>query len=1024
MSIIQYTTTNNNDLAQQFAASIKKENSIFTPIFVGISNNETKEWLVEQVAEYNTISANFVFKKPLQCVEMIHQILGLGNSRKELLQSSQLNWIIFSILKKEQFTRQFPTIANYFSADDLKRFTLAEKIASLFSKYQEFDQNLINKLEDETGENNEEHIRWQSFIWKQLNQIASNNFSSLSKMYQEILAHLSGNLDHQKILTQKIPSLYFYGTVPYTTDFVNFLVELGKYIDIQIFRLDHDSDTYSCRLYETLSGFQKKQAPLFNGIITEKLPVSVSQAENTLLSSVQQELVGSNTVNYAFNETDDSIQITNNYSVYREVEALWNYLITQFDADKNLQQREVCVIIPSFEKYAPAIKAIFGNDHLKFDYSFFNTSYKIQDSPYKALLALYAMDEKEFTSKQVFGLLEYKYIREKFGFAEDLETIKRAIYLANIRHGIDGDIELETDMVSWRYGLKRLVYGGCIENTDELLTFADTEFYPVSEFEDGDFFEIIRLNHFVETLYDWVKLKEEKRSLFDWIKHLERTIENFINIEEQDPNVFNRQLDGLMKVRDLVSEDVPFAVIHYHLKKLFDNLEQSEKIGYGGIRFISPNPNIAVPAKIYCFLGMNGNEFPRLSRKLSFDLLSEEKEFSASGLDKNMFLNLILGAEEKLYISYIGQSVTDNSSIPPSTLIEELTDALKKWGIPKDTFIAKHPLHLFSTKYNQNDPRLIRFSNSTKEEIEKAAVSNFANLELEKDAEGNKIIPLHSLIRFIEDPIRHYYNRVLGIYYSDRTIDLEDCEPFALSHLENWSIKDDLLKKRLQINQDDETSVLEKKRRGKLPFRNFGIAPISENMKEVDSLLAKLPHWFSETVNRSVPINFVCNQYRIIGNIDGVYDDKYLFATVSTDKWKYRIRSLINFMVLTLFDTSKTQGSYIHKKDQSPLNKKEDFENNLIQLCELFERGSSELIHFTSDFIKITAKKMDTYLSATDLEEYFHSQLNAPEPSKVYASEYFTRELKNGFLDEEQAFDQFKTTYIEIIGIVESGLQE
>lgn len=1021
MSIIQYTATNNNDLAQQFAASIKKENSIFTPVFVGISNNETKEWLVEQVAEYNTISANFVFKKPLQCVEMIHQILRLGNSRKELLQSSQLNWIIFSILKKEEFRTQFPIIADYFSEDDLKRFTLAEKIANLFSKYQEFDQNLINKLQDETGENNDEHIHWQSFIWKELNQIASNNFSSLPKMYQEILSDLSGNLDHQKILSQKIPSLYFYGTIPYTADIVDFLVELGKYIDIQIFRLDHNSDIYSCRLYETLSGFQKKQTPLFNGIITEKLPISASQAKNTLLSFLQQELVGSNTIDYVFNESDDSIQITNNYSVYREVEALWNYLITQLDADNNLQQREVCVIIPSFEKYAPAIKAIFGNDHLKFDYTFFNTSYKIQDSPYKALLALYAMDEKEFTSKQVFGLLEYKFIREKFDFPEDLETIKRAIHLANIRHGIDGDIELETDMVSWRYGLKRLFYGGCIENTDELLTFADTEFYPVSEFEDSDFFEIIRLNHFVETLYDWVRVKEEKRSLFDWIKHLERTIENFINIEEQDSNLFNRSLEGLMKVRDVVGEDVPFAVMHYHLKKLFDNLEQSEKIGYGGIRFISPNPNIGVPAKIYCFLGMNGNEFPRSSRKLSFDLLSEDKEFSASELDKNMFLNLILGAEEKLYISYIGQSVTDNSSIPPSTLIEELTDALKKWGIPKDTFIVKHPLHLFSTKYNQNDPRLVRFSNSTKEEIEKAAVSNFSNLELETDDEGNKIIPLHSLIRFIEDPIRHYYNRVLGIYYSDQEIELAECEAFELNDLENWAIRDSLLKAHLMPGFDQDSFIKSTKSNGQLPFKNFGNISISKNLEEVGDLVNNLLSIIDEKTNTSEEIKIVLGNFKIIGNIDGIYDDSYLFSTVSSDKLKYRIRSVINFMALSLIVNAKKKGQYITKNVNINFTQSPSIKDDLTRLCELYEQGCNEMVYFTCDFKNISCSIMEEYYTSDELNETINNALNAYIP--IFPSEYFMKEYSHGFLDNDANFKNFKENYLTIMGIVESVLK-
>jgi exodeoxyribonuclease V gamma subunit len=65
---------------------------------------------------------------------------------------------------------------------------------------------------------------------------------------------------------------------------------------------------------------------------------------------------------------------------------------------------------------------------------------------------------------------------------------------------------------------------------------------------------------------------------------------------------------------------------------------------------------------------MNNADFPRKQPRLSFDISNVRTK---ADLDKHCFLNSLLVADNKIYISYVGQSVTIES-IPPSTVIDEL----------------------------------------------------------------------------------------------------------------------------------------------------------------------------------------------------------------------------------------------------------------------------------------------------------------------------------------------------------------
>jgi exodeoxyribonuclease V gamma subunit len=260
---------------------------------------------------------------------------------------------------------------------------------------------------------------------------------------------------------------------------IDFAQLISNYCQVSIFQVAFQKDGNN-RLVQNFGKLVRFQQDLLEGLPTENVIEEPKKPKN-MLGTLQQEIKGFDS---AWKEIDDSITIANNFKISREVEALYHYLVRQFEINPSLCKRDICVITPAIEQYAPAIQAFFSNKEFEIDCTFYDTSHKVHASPYTAIEALLQLEGDQFTSKKVMSLLEFNYIREKFGFSEDLDTLFQAVSLANIRHGIEGDETIETAYVSWRYGLKRLVLGFCLPPHQEEVTFSDTTFFPIDEFEE------------------------------------------------------------------------------------------------------------------------------------------------------------------------------------------------------------------------------------------------------------------------------------------------------------------------------------------------------------------------------------------------------------------------------------------------------------------------------------------------------------------------------------------------------------
>jgi len=1008
MAINTYFGNDLPHLANQLAKDLRSQNQIFSKNFLVTGHQSTNDFLVEAIAQTNGIAANLAFVRPLELVEIIYKVLELTSSQN-LLKPHQLVWVLEReiALACDANLKPFETIKKYIDNDAQKRFTLAEQIIGLFQSYQEDSPEIItawnNNTVYERADIQIEDEAWQRYLWTQLKSATTHDFSDLTTVYERIKVALY-QPEKRDLLKEKIPFVALFGYLPYTPELLDLLVILGQHISISIYYQHFEAGSNS-RFLENFGSLAKRHIELLQRFAPQRLDVQKDTNNSSVLAVFQEHVKNPDSINTKIN-LDDSISISSSYTISREVEALYHYLIQQFEKNPSLMKRDVCVIAPNVEAYAPAIEAFFTKSALPLDYTLYDTSHKIQTSPYAAIEALFKFEEDSFTSKKILSLLEFQYIRDVFGFEEDLNDLMKAVALANIHLGFEGEVENDTEFMSWKYGLKRLIFGACLPPFQDKIHLADATFVPVDEFEEKSVFQLVQLQSFVEKLNSWIIERKKPRTILEWVQFTENeTVNVFIDFKTFEFNRLQRILGDLAKVGELHTESVSFYTFRYYLLQHLAGLDGGERKGYGGIKFIAPSAYLSSPVKLFAFLGMNGKDFPRLLKHLSFDL-SLPNRITKTEMDKNLFLNILLSTKNKVYFSYIGRDVKDNSVIPASTVIEDLISELNL--VVKDfdakKFIVNHPLHAFNSKYNQTDfPHLIQFESKDKKAsiLPKMYLPKASDPFVWEVKDGKKVIDLHTLKKFLEDPAQHYFNKVLGVYNNEVGVDVSEEELFSLDELQSWKVKNALLSAQYQGIEKEE--VYEKlKITGQIPLANVGVETFNSNLNEMTGMFEN--ETFQELLNQEMKevetVEIIVGDFILRGKTEGIYDNRYTFISASKNITKHQMRAVLQFYFTCLSNSAVKEMFYLtpdlaHGKLVPRPNNKE-MEDILELCCNLLVNGTEQPLNFLIKYFDDSELQVDVEEFKIETAKKVIGPLDKYHPSnffkKVNENQPFTLE--------------------------------
>jgi exodeoxyribonuclease V gamma subunit len=526
---------------------------------------------------------------------------------------------------------------------------------------------------------------------------------------------------------------------------------------------------------------------------------------------------------------DDSVAFHNAHSPQREVEILHDQLLAAFNADDTLRPRDIMVMVPDINVYAPHIQAVFGRytagrkRHIPFTIS--DQGQRNHEPVLIALETLMSLPRHRFGASEIISLLEVPGIRDRFEITEEeIPLARRWVEGANIRWGLHGahreslELPADLDRNTWQSGLRSMLLGYGMGDDEP---WAGVQ--PYGEIGGLQASLAGRLGDFVYRLEKVWQDLQASRTPQQWEALFAAMLEQFFHkVEGHDLlllNRFRRQLEQWLE--DTLAAGLEHQLLPLNIVKdvLLDGLDEgglNQRFLAGKVNFATLMPMRAIPFRTVCLLGMNDGDYPRSRPPVDFDLMAQDYrpgDRSRREDDRYLFLEAMLSAREQLYISWVGRSIRDDSPRPPSVLVGQLQDHLNGlWQLPgqpdvavTDALTTCHPLQPFSRDYfPQSRHARSLFTYEHEWRSAHGTVSTDAQQQALAYQQPEEPITLNDLSGFLKKPIDTFYQRRLQVRFEDVEDDDTDTENFDLNGLDRWRLDTELIEQGLLKASSEE----------------------------------------------------------------------------------------------------------------------------------------------------------------------------------------------------------------------------
>lgn len=639
---------------------------------------------------------------------------------------------------------------------------------------------------------------------------------------------------------------------------------------------------------------------------------------------------------------DRSVRFQIAHSPQREVEILHDQLLARFSADPTLRPRDVIVMLPAIDTYAPHIRAVFGqlqrNDPRYIPFTLTDQGQRGRDPLLIALEHLLKLPDSRFAVSEVLDLLDVPAVRARFAIREsDLPTLHRWIEGAGIRWGLNADqratlgLPEGLEQNSWRFGLRRMLLGyavGAGEGCDGI--------EPYDEIGGLDAALIGPLVALLDALEVANEALSQPATAAQWGERLNALLQVFFLAEDEHDEFLLMQLqdlrDSWLEVCETVGlqDLLPLTVIREAWLSGLDQGKLSQRFLAGSVNFCTLMPMRAIPFRVVCLLGMNDGDYPRAQQPLDFDLMASDYrpgDRSRREDDRYLLLEALLSARDQLYVSWVGRSIRDNSERPASVLIGQLRDHLAAgWrlaGADEDqqpgeqllhALTQEHPLQPFSPRYFQKGSALFSYAHEWQllHQHDHEGVQPEAGLP---PYSSDEALTLTQLQDFLRHPVRHFFSQRLKVFFEALEAPTPDEEPFVLDALQRYSASESLLGAALADPENAERALHAQARRlqacGMLPLAGFGELLQAELIQPLPDLLQRhrqlLQRW-ATVVDGALPIHFEHGSQRLEGWLGRVYqaEDQSLLSittvpnTISAGRNNLKWHRLITSWVMHL----------------------------------------------------------------------------------------------------------------------------
>ena len=636
---------------------------------------------------------------------------------------------------------------------------------------------------------------------------------------------------------------------------------------------------------------------------------------------------------------DRSVQIHSCHGRARQVEVIRDAILHLLADDPTLEPRDVIVMCPDIETFAPLIQATFGAGEVSTDDDEIDTlpedvrppDLRVrladralrQTNPILGVVArLIELTGQRLTASQVLDFADREPVRRRFHLDDDdLTRIEEWVGASGIRWGLDKEhrapYKLESlDAGTWRKGLDRVLLGVTMTEDDQRL-FGGV--LPLEDVDSGAIDLAGRLAEFVDRLRASLDALSRAQPIDAWAAALARAADALTDTGPRD--AWQRaELQRLLD--DVVSEataaggqsphrsDLTLPELRALLAERLQGRPTRANFRTGHLTICTLVPMRSVPHRVVCLLGLDDNVFPRKAPRDGDDLTLADPhvgERDSRAEDRQLLLDAVLAATDQLIVTYTGNDERTNTRRPPAVPVGELLDVIDRTvrtetGRPRDAVRIRHPLQPF-------DPR-----NFTPGRLGRAEPWSFDKVTLEGGRaltgerhppppflagplpeQRSEIVEVERLVRFVEHPVRAFLRQRLGIGVGDFDDDLEDALPVELDGLGQWGVGDRLLAACLSGTGID-AAVAAERARGTLPPGALANAIVAKVQPLVERIAELAGDGQPVSVDVKVPL---ADGRTLAGTVPGVAGDVLRTVIFSRVGAKHRLAAWVKLLALS-----------------------------------------------------------------------------------------------------------------------------
>ena len=1006
-----YTSNHMEILARQLARIVREPlPSPLVPEIIVVQSRGMERWVSMEIAAHNGICANCSFLFPnLFLHEIVKKII------PDLPEDSHFDPVamtfkIMNVLQSSIDLPGYESLKRYMAHDKngMKRFQISQKIANLFDQYLVFRPEMIFGWE----KGNQDH--WQAQLWRKISSGTKNlhrarmrktllqkiqkqpheienlphrisifGISYLPPFHLEVFIEISRRSQVNLFLMN--PCREYWGEIVSPRQIKEirkkYIISTGGTEELYLEegnRLLASMGTLGRNFFSTISGMDCRMFEQFKDPdehhMLSKIQWDILNLKDrgvSRLDSVPEREPGDMSFPSPYTDTlqqdvDTSIQIHSCHSPMREIEVLHDNLLAMFEEDPDLLPKDIVVMAPDIESYAPFIQAVFDaqtDKALGIPFTIADRGLRTESRIIQGFMSILDLKGSRLGTTRVMAVLESEGIKEKFGLTEsDIEIIERWIKETNIRWGMDADFRRKFGLPgfsenTWKAGIQRLLLGYAMPGLDRKMFSGILPYDPI---EGGDVKILGKFLNFLDRIFTCMGFLETPRTLSDWHGKLVEILEDFFAPDEdseREIQVLRRILDEMLRAEKLSGFDGPIQI--EVVKSFLENLLEGVNFGTGfissGVTFCAMLPMRSIPFKVVCLVGMNMDAFPRESKTLSFDLMAKNPRIgdrSRRNDDKYLFLEAIISARNKLYISYVGQSIRDNTRIAPSVLVSELLDYIKEGcGLSEGQIITWHRLQAFSPEYFKTGGKLFSYSKenfaASRSRYEHKDIPSLISGKLSDPSQEWKHLDIKDLSVFFSNPAKFLLEKRLGVYLHETDHGYDERENFNLGHLEKYMIEQEMVLHRLSGSELNDFFHV-KKASGQLPHGNVGKLVYNEMSLDAEDFVREIEDHITGRRLDDHTIDINISDFNLWGRLADVYEQGLIQIRYVKSKPKYLLNTWVNHVILCVLVEGKTPvKSLLLSKDAAwefaPVSNGNDILNDLLNL---FWKGMSEPLHF------------------------------------------------------------------------------